>query len=37
MTGYIERLKRLSMSDEKCVAEVLGRGDDAARNTGLGP
>ena len=36
MTGYIERLKRLSMSDERCVAEVLGRGDDGARNTGLG-
>jgi 4-carboxymuconolactone decarboxylase len=36
MARYVERLRRLSMSDHRSVVEVLGGDDDATRDAGLG-
>ena len=36
MTGYIERLRRISMSDRRSITEVLGGDDADARLGGLG-
>jgi 4-carboxymuconolactone decarboxylase len=36
MTTYIERLRRLSMSDRRSVLEVLGGNDADSRDPGIG-